>query len=524
MKKLRLPEIRNKGNVILYACILTGIVLRFLRLGMHPITAAEYSSVNFSQGLNLLQVILNNAANNNEAPLYYLITYIWTFVFGVSEISVRLLPAISGIACIFIVNKLTRSFYSEKVSVIATSLFALSPFQIYYSQQSGENTMLLIAMLLMVYYFMLSVKYNSFVIGPFTFWAIASLYCGHMSLVLLLILNIILFIRYKEEIRINLWIRSQIFILTAWLPLLIYFIKGNMTLPLHPGENIFLAPLMSLKNLLLGYTIDYNFLTIIVIAGASLFLLIGVITCRTVKEKRMTDIMSLVMFLMVILMWLGALLKRNIYADSGLLIAGVMLIIILSIGISHLSRDGMVLFAIITLTFFSISIYSYFAGKKWQAVDYRPLYMEAMRGFKDNGVIIHTEPGSYGPFEFYNRLVYKRNFSDRFYGNAPGFKGNVGVRDKWRKAKQFLSEKAGLDIYAGYDKNLLSQEELKAKAASYSRVFFVVENTVGAEKLYAQDKIPDRPDPEKIKWIRDYFRVGNKTAVPGCDMYTLERK
>lgn len=500
MKKLRLPEIKNKANVILYACMLIGIVLRLFQLDGHSITAAEYSNINFASGKNILEVILSNAANNNQAPLYYLITYVWTLIFGFSELSVRLLPAIFGIISVLIVHKLTRSFYSEKVSVIATSLFALSPFQIYFSQFSGANTLLLMTSLLMVYYFMLSVKYNSFVIGPFIFWTIASLYSGHMSILLLFILNVILFIRYKEEIRINLWLRAQIFILLAWLPLIVCFIKGNMLMPAHMGNNIILAPLLSLKNMLLGYTLDVNLLTIVVIVAAALFILIGVITCRTIKEKRMTDIMSLILFSMVIITWLTALFNKSQYLDSELLIAGTMLIIILSIGISHLSREGMVIFTVVTITFFSVSIYSYFGEQKWQAVNYKTLYMEIVRNFKEGDIIIHTRADSYGPFEFYNKFVYKRNYPDKLAGFIPEFKGNLKVRDKWRKIKQFLSEKVGMDIYAGYDSNIKTAKELKTIISPGMRVWLIktanresepkTNDEIWAKNLYTIKDIP----------------------------------
>lgn len=478
MKKLKLPEIKNKANIILYICIFAGIVLRFFQLGTRPITAAEFSAVNFSAGSNIFQVILNNAANNNEAPLYYIITYLWTIIFGVSEFSVRVLPVIFGIISIFIVHRLTRSFYSEKVSVIATSLFALCPFQIYFSQVSGGNTLLLMTCLLMVYYFMLSVKYNSFVIGPFTFWAVVSLYSGHMSILLLLILNVILFIRYKEEIRINLWLRSQIYILLTWLPLLVYFIKGNMVLPHHVRDNIYIAPLLSFKNMILGFTIDFNLLTVCLLIAASLFLLIGVITCRTIKEKRMTDIMSLVFFLVVGFTWTAALFNWRQYLDSSILIAGAMLIIILSIGISHLSKEGMILFSLITVIFFSVSIYNYFGVKKWQPMDYKPLYMEVMRGYNEGDIIIHNTLNSYGPFEFYNSFVYKRNYPDRLTGTVPLYKGNIKVRGAWRKVNQFLSEKMGLDVYAGYGKNILTDAEIKPFIKPGLRVWNVEQTVI----------------------------------------------
>ena len=483
MKKSKLPEIKNKGNAILYACLFAGVVLRFLMLGSHPLTAQETSAAAFSAGANPLELLINNLANNNEAPLYYLLTYIWTFIFGFNEVSIRLLPAILGVISIFIVHRLTRSFYSEKVSVIAASLFAISPFQIYFSQHSGPFTLQLITMLLMAYYFMLSVKYNSFVMGPFMFWAIAALYCGHLSLVLLLILNVILFIRYKEEIRINLWIRAQIFIFIAWLPLVTYFIKMNTLIAPQAFDKVLMAPLLSLKNLLFGFTLEVNFWTIAVTAAASLFLIIGVITCRTVKEKRMTDIMSLIFFLTIGFAWISAMANRLAYSDSNFLLAGTMLIILVSIGLSHLSREGMILFTLVTAVFFSVSIVNYFNKNLWKAPDYKALYLEVVNEFKEGDIIIHSSAASYAPFEFYNKLEYKRNFPNRLIGVVPEYKGNMSVRESWRKIKKFLFEKAGMDIHAGHDKNLMTEAEAKTILKPGLRVWHVTETPMTGNEI-----------------------------------------
>ncbi len=513
MKKLRLPEIKNKGNFILYICVAAGVILRFFQLGGHPITAAEYASVNFSSGANVFQLLISNAANYNEAPLYHLITYLWTLIFGFSEVSVRVLPAIFGAAGIFIVNKLARSFYSEKVSVIATSLFALNPFQIFYSQVSGGYTMLLICSLLMVYYFMLSVKYNSFVIGPFTFWAIVSLYSGDMSIVLLLILNVILFIRYKEEIRINLWIRSQIFIFLAWLPLLVYFMMGNAANYLHSTEKILVAPLVSLKNMLLGSTIDINFFTVAAVAAASLFLLIGVITCRTIKEKRMTDIMSLSFFMMIFIEWLAALSGKAGYSDSSLLLAGTMLIMIVAIGVSHLSREGMVLFTCVALAFFSISIGNYFTAKRFKSPDYKSAFTQVMHDFKEGDMIIHSGAGSYGPFEFYNALGYKRYFPDRLFGKAREIKGGAKIIENWMAINSFLNEKAGVKIYGDYDRNIITEEELKAVIRPGSRIWHVMEPGVNDPSVRSAD----------ISWTKNLY-VEKDMSSNGVTLVLLVKK
>jgi hypothetical protein len=478
MKRFRLSEIKNKGSVIVYASILAGIILRFFMLDKAPVNAYESGALSLSAGHDIIQVIIQNLAAGNSAPLYAVIEYIWSLVFGWSEISMRILPAIFGAASVLIIQKLTRTFYSEKTSIIAASFFALSPFQIYFSHQASPATLTLMTSLMMLYYFMQSVKYNSFASGPFTFWAVAALYSSHETILLLLILNAILFLRYKEEIRINLWIRSQIFILLCWFPLFPYALRGVVLLGGGARENLLAAPFISFKNMIMGYTMDINFLTIIAAAAAAFFLLMGVVTFRKAKEKRMTDILSLSMFGMILVPWIGAMTGRMLCSDSSLLMAAALLVILVAIGISYLSNEGFLLCTAAMFVLFSFSIKNYFMDQKYSAPDVRKMYVEIMEQFAPGDIIIHSSDGTYAPFEFYNTRVYKKNLPDFVNGTVPEYKGPKWVRNQWRNIKQHM----GLDINAGYDRNIIAEQQIKTMITPGARIWYISETTEGVKQ------------------------------------------
>lgn len=194
----------NKNRQILfYAIVFFGIFLRLFKLNYPGITIDEYITANFCTGKNLLYLIFDTLANNPHPPLFFILEYIITRIFGISEVSIRILPALFSIISIFVFYKFVRSFFSEKISLIALFLFCFNPYLVYYSHDARMYSFFLLVAMLIIYYFLLSIKYNSFLFVPFIFWSIIGLYIHNYTLNLLIILNFLVFFKYYEEIRLN---------------------------------------------------------------------------------------------------------------------------------------------------------------------------------------------------------------------------------------------------------------------------------------------------------------------------------
>lgn len=80
--------------------------------------------------------IIERTARDVHPPLYYLAAHIWQSIFGMSELAVRSLSAVFGLATIALVYFLVRRLFSEGTARLAALFVALGPFVIRYSEEA----------------------------------------------------------------------------------------------------------------------------------------------------------------------------------------------------------------------------------------------------------------------------------------------------------------------------------------------------------------------------------------------------
>jgi uncharacterized membrane protein len=85
-------------------------------------------------------------------PLYAILMWIWTGLFGDSELAVRLPSLIFGLASIPLVFVLARRWFGRKTAWLASGLLAASPVHIWYSHETKNNMLLLLLTLATVYF------------------------------------------------------------------------------------------------------------------------------------------------------------------------------------------------------------------------------------------------------------------------------------------------------------------------------------------------------------------------------------
>ncbi|MBU2592726.1 MAG: glycosyltransferase family 39 protein [Patescibacteria group bacterium] len=75
-------------------------------------------------------------------PLYHLLLHFWIKVFGISEVSVRLLPVLLSLVSVWLIWKIGLIITDKKTAFVSALFLAISPLFIYYSQ---ENRMYLLS-------------------------------------------------------------------------------------------------------------------------------------------------------------------------------------------------------------------------------------------------------------------------------------------------------------------------------------------------------------------------------------------
>lgn len=123
--------------------IVLAAVLRFYRIGHQGFWFDEANAsadMHYSVGkmLGLLP------QNQTTPPLYYLIGWVWTRVFGFSEVPLRSLSALFGVLVVPVIYVAGLKLVSRRAGLIAAALAACNPFLIWYSQEARPYMLLVL--------------------------------------------------------------------------------------------------------------------------------------------------------------------------------------------------------------------------------------------------------------------------------------------------------------------------------------------------------------------------------------------
>ena len=128
-----LPPSIKLRNTILILLLLTAFALRLYRLDHQEIWGDEAHSAHVAS-LPLLSTVSPRTETN--PPLYHFLLYSWVRLTGSSVFALRFLSLVLGVLTVPLVYGLARLAFGELVGLLAALLCAISPFQVYYSQEA----------------------------------------------------------------------------------------------------------------------------------------------------------------------------------------------------------------------------------------------------------------------------------------------------------------------------------------------------------------------------------------------------
>jgi mannosyltransferase len=124
----------NKHRQLLLVIVLLAVSLRFSALGSKSLWLDEAFSVDrirFTQAQ-----IWSGKYEPLHPPLYYSVLHAWVVLAGKSEVAVRLLSAFSSTLSLAVFYLLGRQLFGKDVAVVAVSLLAFSPLDLWYAQEA----------------------------------------------------------------------------------------------------------------------------------------------------------------------------------------------------------------------------------------------------------------------------------------------------------------------------------------------------------------------------------------------------
>jgi uncharacterized membrane protein len=142
----------RKDFCIIILILLFGTFLRFYNLGGESFWADEGATGMAIKKHSAMQIFENVRekgqflpeyySSDDDLPLYYLLLKLWSYVFGISDYSLRAFSAFFGSLALIAVYCLSKMLFDKNTAVLATSLSSVNLTLIWYAQDARQYSYL----------------------------------------------------------------------------------------------------------------------------------------------------------------------------------------------------------------------------------------------------------------------------------------------------------------------------------------------------------------------------------------------
>jgi uncharacterized membrane protein len=186
------PNTLSLGGLILLATI-----VRFFGLSRRPFDGDEGVIIQIAG--SSLSHLWQTFTTDVHPPLFHLLTWLSIHLFGLSEFSVRLISVLSGIGIVFVLYKLTNHFFGRKAAFLIGLLAALSPYLLFYSQESRMYSLFTLTTLAATWQWLLYLEKKDQKNGLYwVIWLTASLWTQHLAILIALIQGVTVLVQLKQ--------------------------------------------------------------------------------------------------------------------------------------------------------------------------------------------------------------------------------------------------------------------------------------------------------------------------------------
>jgi hypothetical protein len=129
----------NLQTILLLSILLFAFALRLYRLGAGSLWYDETVSV-YLAGQSLPELVAHTAADIHP-PGYYLLLHAWTRLAGAGDFAVAFFSLFFGVLLVALVYRLGARLFGPRTALLAAGLVALSPYNVWYSQEVRMYTL-----------------------------------------------------------------------------------------------------------------------------------------------------------------------------------------------------------------------------------------------------------------------------------------------------------------------------------------------------------------------------------------------
>ena len=392
--------------------LLIALVLRVISLNQ-SLWIDEATSALTVRSLSYSQIINDFSPGDFHPPFYYLTLKLWNDIFGNSEIALRGLSVIFGLASIYL-TYLVGSVFGKKVGLLSALFLTVNGLHIYYSQEARMYSMSVFLVLLLIYLFIKTLKSkNPLYWFLFSFVLVINAFTDYLPNLMI----IVFWIYAVFSVRRKYWWKS---FLSAHIPLLFF---GFLWLP-YLSKQVQLGLSVrdegSLWWNVLGRTDIKNTLLIPVkfifgrisftdkvfyfSVSAFLVSLYSLIIYKSYKKIISNKLNLLILFWLTLPIILTAFIgfKISVFSYFRLIFVLPAFIVILALSVMNLSKKWRMLAVIIVLSVSITSSFYYLLNSRFHRENWRELvaYINKESQREEFGVVFASNGQTEG-FRYY---------------------------------------------------------------------------------------------------------------------------
>ena len=245
-------NIKGQIYVLLLAIILLALALRVYRLGHQSLWDDEAKSV-WVASWSVTEILVEQSQHEHP-PLHYLLLHGWMPLAGESEFAVRFVSLFFGLLSVPMIYKLGEILANARLGLLAAFVAAISPFWVYFSQETRMYTTATFFSLSAVYFFARIFRSHRKLTGGrrlglglwlgYILTTACSLYSHYFALFAVVVENLFLVVLWRRcRSLMKSWALAQIGVVLLLLPWLAFIAVGVINLETsQPERTAFIGP------------------------------------------------------------------------------------------------------------------------------------------------------------------------------------------------------------------------------------------------------------------------------------------
>lgn len=386
-----------------------GFILRVVNLNQSLWLDEAINVVN-AKNLSLIKFIFSYPIGDFHPPGYFLILWLWTRIFGFSEIAVRSPSVIFGVISIFLIYAIVNRLINKQTSLISSLFLAFSPLHVYYSQEARMYSFATFAVCLSFYFFSRILNKSS--INNYLGFFVANVLVFYSDYLAYLIFpaQIIYVLIFRKSLRskIILIILLSSLSLLPWIPTFLKQLNSGINAAtLNPAwanivgsANIKSLLLLLTKSIIGRISVDNKLLYYSISLGLlilySLILIFGLKKC---KDSRVVLFLLWIIVPSILGFLISLILPIFAYFRFIFILPGICAL--LAIALFNLRKSLRIILGVVLILISLVSLVIYYINPKFQRENWRGAveFVESQSTSED--LIIFEDMNIPDPFIYY---------------------------------------------------------------------------------------------------------------------------